>query len=188
MKLHYTPKSHFARKVRILIDALEIDVELIDAGNVADSSLEVFVNNPLMKVPTLVDGDLVIFDSDYIAQYVVKKINPEDAFNVLIEDCHQLNARAVINGVMMAEVELIMAERTGIDVQAYTRFDKFKTTVNQGLEWLERHAEPSYADFHLICLWDHLVLYDMFTLDYPRLQSRVAQLSMVDYVAKSSPM
>ena len=193
MKLYYTPKSHFARKNRILLDALSIDVELIDAGNVADNNPEIFAHNPLMKVPTLVDAELTVYESDHIAHYIVKKFDPDDQFKVLTCDWQQLNARAVMNGVMVAEVELIMAKRTGIDINAYTRFEKLSATVVNGLEWLEKQVdffvgEPSYIDFHLISLWDHLVLYKMFSLEHPKLKYRVEQLSKLRYIKKSSPI
>ena len=192
MKLYYTPKSHFARKDRILIDALALDVELIDAGNVADSSPEIFAHNPLMKVPALVDGDQVIFESDHIAQYIVRKFDADDQFQVLITHPDQMNLRAVLNGVMTAEVELIMAERTGINTQQYTRFDKLRTTVNQGMDWLEQQADlfpgqPSYAGFHLVCLCDHLIMYEMFDLSHKKLKVMVSKLSELDYVKASSP-
>ena len=41
MKLYYTPRSHFARKVRILAAALKLDFELIDVGNVAEYSRDI---------------------------------------------------------------------------------------------------------------------------------------------------
>lgn len=193
LKLHYTPKSHYARKDRILIDGLDLDVELIDAGNVADQDPEIFANNPLMKVPTLLDGDHVIFESDHIAEYLVRKHDPTDRFAVLSTDPTQKNLQAVLNGVMAAEVELIMAERTGIDTHQYTRFDKFRSTVIQGLQWLESHAddfsiEADYRGFHLVCLWDHLVLYEMFELNFDRLNAQVKSISDLDFVAKSRPI
>ncbi|MBS0464098.1 MAG: glutathione S-transferase N-terminal domain-containing protein, partial [Proteobacteria bacterium] len=63
MQLHYTPRSHFARKVRIVLGALAIPCELVDAGNAAGSDPAQFGPNPLLKVPTLVDGTQVVFES-----------------------------------------------------------------------------------------------------------------------------
>ncbi len=192
LKLYYTPKSHYARKDRILIDALNLEVELIDAGNVADQDPGIFANNPLMKVPTLIDEGQNIFESDHIAEYLVRKHDVEDQFDVLSHDPKQKNLQAVLNGVMAAEVELIMAERTGIDTRKYTRFDKFRSSVTQGLQWLENNAddfsnEPDYRGFHLVCLWDHLDLYKMFELDYPNLKRLVAELNQLDFVYTSQP-
>jgi glutathione S-transferase len=194
MKLHYTPKSHYARKDRILIDALKLDVQLLDAGNVADQDPELFAGNPLMKVPTLItDEGQAIFESDHIAEYLVRQHDPQDRYQVLTTDLKALNARAVMNGVMAAEVELVMAERSGIDAGKYQRYAKFRNTVDQGLAWLEARSAMfednviSYAGFHLVCLWDHLVLYQMFALPYPRLQATVNRLSEIEFMNKSAP-
>ncbi len=192
MKLYYTPKSHYARKDRILIDALQLEVELIDAGNVAEQDPTIFANNPLMKVPTLLEGDLLVFESDHIAEYLTREHDQTDRFDVLTTDPEQKNLQAVLNGVMAAEVELIMAERTGIDPNKYARHDKFRSTVIQGLQWLEDHAddfsdEPDYRGFHLVCMWDHLADYQMFALDYPKLKQRVAERNQLNFVASSRP-
>ncbi|MFC3192695.1 glutathione S-transferase family protein [Marinicella sediminis] len=193
MKLHYTPKSHFARKNRILIDALGLSVELVDVGNVATHNPDLFAGNPLMKVPTLItDNGQAIFESDHIADYLVRQHDCKDRFQVLTNDTDMLNARAVMNGVMTAEVELVMADRTGIDANKYQRYDKFRLTVDQGMQWLENHAtlfaaEPNYTGFHLVSLWDHLVLYQMFDLPYPHLQAHVERLSEIKFVNKSAP-
>lgn len=192
MKLYFTPRSHFSRKVRILLDAWSLQVETIDVGNVAAASAEAFGPNPLMKVPTLIDGDRSIFDSDHIARYLVRQHDPSDSFGVLLEDVDLLNARAVMNGVMAAEVELILARRTGLDTTTHRRFDKSLESIGAGLGWLETHAQvfpqrPSYAGFHLTCVWDHLTLYRVVDLEYDRLREHVARLSALPYVAASAP-
>lgn len=192
MKLHYTPRSHFSRKVRILVAGLGLDVELLDVGNVAADDPHVFGQNPLMKVPTLLDGDEHIFDSDHIAQSLVWCHAPDDEFAVLTEDCQLLNARAVMNGAMAAEVEIILARRTGIDTAKHRRFEKHFAAIRSALDWLERRADslpeaPSYAGFHLVSLWDHLALHDLVVLEHPRLHEHVARLSALPYVAPSAP-
>lgn len=192
MKLYFTPRSHFSRKVRILLSAFGAPVELIDAGNVAERSPEAFGPNPLMKVPTLVDGETVVFDSDHIATYLTERLDPSDSFAVLSRDVATLNARAIMNGVMAAEVELILAQRTGIDIGAHRRFDKIFASIRRSLEWLEERRdivplEPSYLGFHLVCMWDHLALYDLVELPYPALSERVARISSIPYVASSAP-
>lgn len=192
LKLYYTPKSHFSRKVRILADALKIDLELIDVGNVAELSTEIFGSNPLMKVPTLIDHQRVVFDSDHIAQYLVQRFDSGDQFGVITSDVMTLNTRSVMNGVMSSEVELILAARTGIDTKAYSRYAKITGSITKGLEWLEAHvdvfpAPPSYLGFHLVAMWDHLVLYDCVPLEYPQLSDTVKRLSEFEYVLVSVP-
>ena len=193
MKLHYTPRSHFSRKVRILLGALDVPCELVDAGNAADADPTMFGANPLMKVPTLLDGERVVYESDHIAAYLVRKLDPADRFGVLTSDMDTINARSVMNGVMAAEAELILAERTGMDTSAHRRFDKMRDAIRLGLEWLEaRHAlfqeQPDYLNFHLVSAWDHLVLYDLFRLEYPRLQMQAARFADIPYIVATKPV
>lgn len=191
MQLIYTPRSHFARKVRLLMAGLGIDAELVDAGNVADAQSALFGPNPLMRVPTLVDGGQVVFESDHIAAYLVRRDDPADRFGVLATDPDVLNARAVMNGVMGLEAELILAARTGLGTD-HPRFDKMRTSLRQGLHWLEGHAAmiddaPGYLGFHFVAMWDHLALYGLFPLDYPRLGERRAAADEWPFVAASTP-
>jgi glutathione S-transferase len=192
MELFYTPRSHFSRKVRLLLDGWGVSVELRDVGNVAGADAGAFGPNPLMKVPTLVDDSIVVFDSDHIAAYLTRKCDPGDRYGVLTDDADLLNLRAVTNGIMAAEVELLLARRTGIETRGLARFEKIEQAIRTGLEWLERHAAlypsiPSYAGFHLVSLWDHLALYDLVELPYERLRELVARLSESELVARSAP-
>lgn len=193
MQLHYTPRSHFSRKVRILLDGLGVEVELIDAGNVAEASPAPYGPNPLMKVPTLIDGTQSIFDSDHIAAYLVRKFDPADRFDVLATDAETLNARVVMNGVMAAEVELILAERTGLDTRTHRRFDKLRESIHQGLAWLEARSgrwprDPTYLAFHVVAMWDHLALYRVVELGFPRLHDCTNQWSSTPFIARSKPV
>src|SRR5690606_23363069 len=108
MQLLYTPRSHFSRKVRILLHAYGLAHKLVDAGRVEARDPSAFGPNPLMKVPTLIDGDAVVMDSDQIAAYLVRH-DPRDRYRVLTTELDALNARAVLNGTMAAEVELLLA-------------------------------------------------------------------------------
>lgn len=177
----------------MVLGGLQLHAELIDVGNVADSNAAIFGSNPLMKVPTLVDGSHTVFDSDHITQYIVRTYDASDRFRVLTTDIDVLNARAVMNGIMSTEVELILAARTGIDTRAHKRFDKMREAMTCGLDWLENFAyvfpnEPSYLAFHLIAMWDHVTLYDVCTLDFPRLREHVARWTVLPYVALTKPI
>lgn len=191
LKLYCTPRSHFSRKVRILLDAWKLGHELVDIGNVADDASKEFAGNPLMKVPTLVDGDIWLIDSDHIAQYLTLTYHPGDPFNVLLKKPELLNLRAVMNGIMAAEVELLLAKRTGTDI-SQPRYQKLQKAIAQGLDWLEQNAglfagPPDYQDFHLVCLWDHLAFYKLVKLSYRHLAARVTELSSLPYVKASRP-
>lgn len=193
MQLYYTPLSHFSRKVRIVLAGLGLETELLDAGNTAASDPALFGGNPLMSVPVLRDGNTLIFDSDVICEYLVRKHDPQDRYGVLRRDIPARNAHTVMNGIMSAEVDLILAARTGMDTGGPGRFEKRRRVIASGLGWLQEHAglfgnAPDYLSFHLVCLWDHLVLFgNMPERPLPQLQQRAEQIQSLPMVAESRP-
>ena len=70
MRLLYTKRSPFARKVRVLALEKAINLDLIDE-DLAKKSPLLLASNPLGKVPTLIlDNGEIIFDSVVICQYL----------------------------------------------------------------------------------------------------------------------
>jgi glutathione S-transferase len=74
MKLHWSPRSPFVRKVMILahetglVDRLE---KVRSVVAMTKPNAELMKLNPLNKIPTLVTDDgLVLFDSDVISEYL----------------------------------------------------------------------------------------------------------------------
>ncbi len=193
--MYYTPLSHFARKVRILLERYKLPYKLNNVGNVADSDIALFGHNPLMKIPTLVDGSTWVTDSDVISQYIVKTYDAEDRYDVLTFDWAKLNMRTVLNGIMQEEVKFLLAKRTGVPVEQYKYFDKMTKVIQGGLTWVNDNAKlfdasrVGYLEFHLLCLWDHLEYYNLLdTRTYPSLQEIILQLRKDVTLNKSSPL
>src|SRR5208282_3588861 len=70
MKLLYTKRSPFARKVRVIALEKNIPLELVDE-DLQKKSQRLLDANPLGKVPTLVlDNGTTVFDSRVICQYL----------------------------------------------------------------------------------------------------------------------
>ncbi|MBL8012993.1 MAG: glutathione S-transferase N-terminal domain-containing protein [Candidatus Omnitrophica bacterium] len=70
MKLLYTKRSPYARKVRILALEKKIDLQLIDE-DLTNKSKVLWDANPLGKIPALLlDDGQAIFDSPVICQYL----------------------------------------------------------------------------------------------------------------------
>lgn len=194
MKLFATPLSHFSRKARILLDLYSVPYEFVDIGKVTDDRMETFANNPMMKVPVLTDGQDWIVESDHIADYVVRKFDHEDRFQVQTKDIFDLNARAIMNGIMTEEVKVILARRTSVPTEGVAFFDKALKAITEGMKWLESNHErfdvtnPKYRDIHLVCLWDHLDYYgNIIPLKYDGLRKVVSEISRSPEISRSSP-
>ena len=193
MIVYGTPRSHFTRKVLILLDHLKVPYDLADIGNVATPERKAFAGNPAMNVPVLKDEDIWMIESDHIASYIVRTNDLSDIYRVLTTDINTLNARSIMNTMMANEVKIILAERTGTDVEAHTIFRKAKLAIEHSLDWLDQHTQlfnpenPTYLDFHFISLWDHLTLYKLVALDFPSLQSIAEILHQQALIAKSAP-
>ena len=102
MKLYSGPLSLFTAKVRIALAEKGLPYERVEVGWSRDNRYEphhpdVVALNPKRQVPVLVDGDLVVYDSTLIAEYLDERY-PEPA--LLPRDvagrarCRQLEAAA----------------------------------------------------------------------------------------------
>ena len=193
MKLHGTPLSHFTRKIRILAAELAIPLDFVRERTVMSTSPDAYGANPLMRVPTLVDGDVTLIESDHIARYLVAKHDPADRLGVRSETVEDLNRLAVLNGVMANEVTPILSKRGGLEITGIVYFDKLLASIDSGLAWLDARIDPDapsfdYRDLTLVCAWQHLAHYGLRPLDpYARLAARVARFAHRPSVAATTP-
>jgi glutathione S-transferase len=74
MKLHWSPRSPFVRKVMIVVHECELTDRITRVRTVAATSkphADLMKDNPLSKIPTLVlDDGSVIYDSPVICEYL----------------------------------------------------------------------------------------------------------------------
>jgi glutathione S-transferase len=78
MKLYSGPLSLFTGKVRIALDEKGLDYELVSvpfsrASGYQPKHPDVLAANPKGQVPVLVDGDLTLFDSTIILEYLEER-------------------------------------------------------------------------------------------------------------------
>ncbi|HTL35474.1 MAG TPA: glutathione S-transferase family protein [Kofleriaceae bacterium] len=193
LKLHGTPLSHFTRKVRILLGELGVQYEMVWLSSVMERSPSAFADNPLMRVPTLVDGDRMLIESDHIARYLVGRYDASDWFGVKSDDPAAMNFLAVANGIMSNEVVIILAKRGGLAIEGVVYFDKLKTAIAEGLAWLDRtvklDAPMTWGDITLVCMWQHLLHYKIVDgLDgFARIRERVGHFLARPAVAATTP-
>jgi glutathione S-transferase len=198
-----TPLSHFTRKIRILFQELGVDHDFVRVASVLATETATYGDNPLLRIPTLIDGADTIIDSDHIARHVVGRHDRDDRLGVRSEQIADLNRLAVITGIMANEVVLILAARGGlIGLDGIVYFRKLRAAIDSSLAWLDNHAgldaarhpepEPApfdYRDIALICMWQHLAHYRLVPdLDrHAHLAARVARFAARPSVAATAP-
>lgn len=70
-RLHFTTGSPFARGVRIVLDEIGLDYERAEEITTPTAAERARVS-PTLQVPTLVDGDLTLWESGLIATYLME--------------------------------------------------------------------------------------------------------------------
>ncbi len=79
IKLYGTPLSGHSHRVEVLLRMLGIPHEYIESASQRTSE-EFGKLNPLRQIPVLVDGDLVLCDSNAIMVYLVKRYGAKTAW------------------------------------------------------------------------------------------------------------
>ena len=190
LRLHGTPLSHFTRKVRILLSELTVDYEFVRSPSVLSPPGSAYANNPLRRIPALVDGNATIFDSEHIARYIVAKHDPRDRLRVCSTRADVLNRLAVANGVMDNEVTILLTQRSGGDTSGgYCK--KLAAAATDGLAWLDAQASArsplDWADIAAICMWQHIEQTKVFDLGpHARLAARMTELAARPSIAATS--
>lgn len=142
MKLYGTPPSHFTRKVRVLLQELQVPCEFIPMAmnSLMQTGPEHFADNPLHQLPILIDGEKNIIESDIICEYLLdhfskgQKFYPDEKNK--LEDQKRL---AIMNGGMSAGVKLIRAKRSEIpEFMNFVFFKQERAALDASLDWLEK--------------------------------------------------
>jgi glutathione S-transferase len=109
MKLLYTKRSPYARKVRVIALEKNIPLDLIDE-DLQKKSQRLLDANPLGKVPTLVlDNGTTVFDSPVIGQYL-DSVNDKAVMipHEALERIEVLKWEAFADDLMTAAINLYM--------------------------------------------------------------------------------
>lgn len=190
-----TATSHFARKVRIVFHELGIAYDYQLVPDLFDPDAAAYGHNPLLQIPTLIDGDLRIIDSDHIVRHVVATRAPDDPLRILALSVAELNQLAVLNGIMAHQATVMLAQLGGLtDWMANAYFRKLAHGVMNGLEWLDQQLDCrqdsfTYIDIATICMWQHLWHFGTFP-EVPacrRIAQRVESLAARESIVSTRP-
>lgn len=165
MKLYLFPPSPNAYKIQALINELGLTVatETVDLLNGAHKTPEYAAINPNCMMPTLVDGDFVLWESNAIMQYLCSKVPgqtlwpsaPRAQADVSRWQCWQLAhwmppcGTYLWENMVKAMIGDTAARDTAALAQADERFHRFAPVLNahlKGKSWVVG-TTPTLADF-----------------------------------------
>jgi len=159
MKLYSSPTSPYARKARVIVHELGLDLDVIDIA--ARGNVEYRRVNPLGKIPALVlDDGAVLFDSPVVCEYLDKAgggaFFPEDG--MVQPDSRRrkaLTLQALGDGVLDAVVTCVYenrfrpAEHRSAEIVGYAR--GAIATALDVLEGITFAAEPTIGEISVGC-------------------------------------
>ena len=174
LNFYYTLRSPYARKVRILLaemgiehQANEISPGSMETGSLFGEEYESLVPN--MRVPSIRDGDEIIFESNFILAYLLEKYpltastgDQPPLATAMVRSAHQWQddmVLATIETLLNSAINLTILKRFGVDVNKVPYLRREQLRCQSCLDWLEARATPegfipgmfSIADLNLMC-------------------------------------
>lgn len=152
--LLFTTGSPFARAVRIILDELGLDYERreeISTPSAADRAAA----TPTLQVPTLWDGDLTLWESGTIAEYLLSTYPERPAADPpLSQSAFRPGAEwtdklvfSTIQTFGTAATTISQMTWTGVDVDRNAHLQRSALKLTHILGWLEARLEAPSAGF-----------------------------------------
>lgn len=108
MKLYGSTTSPYVRRIHLLLEGQEYDVENWTL-TAPEDRVKLKAKNPTLKIPMLEDGDVVLFDSRVIAQYLREKLSLAPL------SWQEENQITLINNANDSFVSMFQLQRSGFD-------------------------------------------------------------------------
>lgn len=189
MRLHYSPICVSCRKVRAVAAELGLDLELVrlDLLDRDQTRPEYVALNPNAQVPTLVDGEVILWQSNAILQYLAES---QDAQKRELLWPQERAARADVARWMFWEAadfgpavntvvyETLFRRRAGLGDPSLAEIDK-------GLTWFHRFTavlEGLLKEREYVCGGNNPSLAD-FSIAAPLSYAEAAELPLRSYGA-----
>lgn len=166
--------SPYVRRTRLLL--VDVDHEFRDLAIYGADKAELARHNPTLKIPTLIDGGMTLFDSRVIQRYLAERLGQSPL------SWAEENQLTVIDGANDAFVALFLAERSGLDSsQDAMIYNRHRERIHACLDWLEKSAAGgAFDDWHypticLYCLIDWVAFRDLYDLSGYRALAAVSE-------------
>lgn len=188
VKLIGSTTSPFVRRIRLFFQDYDFDFVSLDIF--APEDREVLTkNNPALKVPAIIDGELCVYDSRVIYRYLTEK------FQLTALTWQQENLLTLIDAANDSLVTLLLSSRSKIDVNEDKLFFNLQhERIAKILSVLDSEVENGQFDsWHyptvcLLCLLDWAKFRDLCELSsYQHLEAFYQQFISHKGVAETDP-
>lgn len=165
MKLYGSLPSPYVRRVRMALDAVGYEFVPVDVYDDVKRA-EFSAVSPIRKLPVLVDGDQVVYDSHVIINYLYEKQG------VPLPTIEERNLVSAIDGVTDSLIILFLGKRSGLEVGDDVLLFKLQLErIPVVLQWLNEQARHGKFDQWgiagnaLICMLDWAEFRDLYSFE-----------------------
>lgn len=166
LKIYGSVVSPFVRRIRILLHDYEHEFILTD---IYDDAIRqrLMKQNPSMKIPMLVDDEVVVFDSGVIYRYLQQKMKWDQL------SWEQENLVTTINAANDSLVTILMSSRSGLDASDSSSliFKLQNERLDIAFTALDNAAEAGqfdgwgYPQICLYCLLDWAMFRELYDVN-----------------------
>ncbi len=139
LTIYGTTTSPYVRRARIVAHELDVEVQLVNTADEPGQS-QMRAISPIWKVPTATVGELHLFDSHTICEYLLHNRGPGPLARFSADNVHERNLIGVIDGALDALINGMYLGRDGVHSDASSYLRKQKERATSAMAWLETWA------------------------------------------------
>lgn len=184
IKIYVHPLSGHAHRVQLFASLTGIAHTLVEVDLLAGEhkTEEFLAKNPNGKVPVIVDGDIIVNDSNAILVYLARKYAPEwlptDVFEeAQVQEILSFAANEIANGPAAARLNTVFG--ASLDVE------RANSTAKSVMTWLEQRlterdwlvaGRPTIADVAVYTYIAHAPEGNISLQNYPNIRALLARV------------
>jgi glutathione S-transferase len=189
MKLIGSGTSPYVRRLQLLLARAGRDYQFSDLNIYGADREELKRQNPALKIPVLHDGETTLYDSRVIFRYLQHRLG------LAALSWEQENQLTLIDAVNDSMVTLLLAQRSGLDVDADLLFFNLqRERIDTSLAALEALTgqgafdDWSYPSICLFCLVDWALFRGLIAPgQYPQLEQWLERAQGGPGIAETDP-